>query len=70
MGDRKALFDIGITGPLAGLVPTLVFSFVGLMLSTPVRPACSAPRCSFFPTGQPYLFHWSPSVLGQAARGT
>jgi len=32
-GDRKALFDIGITGPLAGLVPTLVFSILGLQLS-------------------------------------
>ena len=30
VGDRKALFDIGITGPLAGLVPTLIFSIVGL----------------------------------------
>lgn len=30
VGDRKAMFDIGITGPLAGLVPTLVFCVVGL----------------------------------------
>lgn len=33
MGDRRALFDIGITGPLAGLVPTLLFCVVGLQLS-------------------------------------
>lgn len=33
VGDRKALFDIGITGPLAGLVPTIVCSLVGLRLS-------------------------------------
>ena len=33
MGDRRSLFDIGITGPLAGLVPTLVFCVVGLYLS-------------------------------------
>jgi len=33
VGDRRALFDIGITGPLAGLVPTLVFCVVGLQLS-------------------------------------
>jgi membrane-associated protease RseP (regulator of RpoE activity) len=32
--DRKALFDIGISGPLAGLVPALVFSIVGLKAST------------------------------------
>jgi membrane-associated protease RseP (regulator of RpoE activity) len=30
MGSRKALFDVGITGPLAGLVPTLVFCVWGL----------------------------------------
>ena len=30
MGSRKALYDIGISGPLAGLVPTLVCCLVGL----------------------------------------
>ncbi len=34
MGHRKALFDIGITGPLAGLVPTFIFLIVGLHYST------------------------------------
>ena len=33
VGDRRAIFDIGITGPLAGLVPALVFSIIGLHLS-------------------------------------
>lgn len=33
MGDRRALFDIGITGPLAGLVPTLIFCIAGLQWS-------------------------------------
>ena len=33
VGDRKALFDIGITGPLAGLVPTLICCVVGLHFS-------------------------------------
>ena len=30
MGDRRALFDIGITGPMAGLVPTMIFLLLGL----------------------------------------
>jgi membrane-associated protease RseP (regulator of RpoE activity) len=30
MGHRRALFDIGISGPLAGLVPTIFFCVVGL----------------------------------------
>ena len=29
-GDRKAIFDIGISGPLAGLVPTFFFLVLGL----------------------------------------
>ena len=33
LGDRRSLFDIGITGPLAGLVPTLIFLFIGLHYS-------------------------------------
>jgi membrane-associated protease RseP (regulator of RpoE activity) len=36
MGDRKSLFDIGISGPLAGLVPTIIFTVIGLMWSTRV----------------------------------
>jgi len=33
IGGRRALFDIGVTGPLAGLVPTLFCCIVGLYLS-------------------------------------
>jgi membrane-associated protease RseP (regulator of RpoE activity) len=33
IGDRRALFDIGITGPLAGLVPAVIFSTLGLYWS-------------------------------------
>jgi len=32
-GDRKAIFDIGISGPLAGLLPTIVFLLLGLYWS-------------------------------------
>ncbi len=34
-GDRKALFDIGISGPLAGLVPTLIFCVLGIWSAEP-----------------------------------
>jgi membrane-associated protease RseP (regulator of RpoE activity) len=37
MGDRISLFDIGISGPLAGLVPTLIFCVIGLQYSE-IRP--------------------------------
>lgn len=32
-GDRKAVFDIGISGPLAGLIPTFFFLWLGLTWS-------------------------------------
>ena len=50
MGDRRALFDIGISGPLAGLVPALFFSVVGLYLSTVV------PKQPTGMLGDPLLF--------------
>jgi len=55
MGDRRALFDIGITGPLAGLVPTLIFCIVGLQYSKPI-PVPTDPHSLLF--GEPLLFRW------------
>ena len=37
MGHRRALFDIGITGPLAGLAPTLIFCVLGIHWSVLVH---------------------------------
>jgi len=36
MGDRRSLFDIGISGPLAGLAPTLICCVLGIYWSTPI----------------------------------
>lgn len=36
--DRKTLFDIGIAGPLAGILPALIASIVGLRLSAVIDP--------------------------------
>jgi membrane-associated protease RseP (regulator of RpoE activity) len=51
--NRKALFDIGISGPLAGLVPTIIFVIVGLHWSQPVP---MVPGGTAF--GVPLLFQW------------
>lgn len=50
-GDRRAIFDIAISGPLAGLVFALIFSVVGLQLST-LGPA-NQPGIHF---GEPLVF--------------
>jgi membrane-associated protease RseP (regulator of RpoE activity) len=49
-GDRRALFDIGIAGPLAGLVPTLICCAVGLSFCKRL------PGIDEF--GEPLLFQW------------
>ncbi|MFW5693410.1 MAG: site-2 protease family protein, partial [Thermoguttaceae bacterium] len=65
IGDRKALFDIGITGPLAGLVPTLMFCIVGLHWSEYKVP----PQGSMI-FGDPLLFQWlTEAVLGPRPPG-
>lgn len=64
-GGRRALFDIGISGPLAGLVPTLIFTVVGLHLSHPASPTSSE-----HVLGAPLLFHLlSKWVLGPMPDG-
>ena len=51
----RSLFDIGISGPLAGLVPTLVFCWYGIQWSC-IGPAVAGPDGFLF--GQPLLFDW------------
>jgi len=53
MGNRKALFDIGISGPLAGLIPTLVCCIVGLRYSEVIVVAGRPPAWML---GEPLLF--------------
>ncbi len=60
IGNRKALFDIGITGPLAGLVPTLIFCVVGLQWSEFVE---APPGNILF--GSPLLFQWLSGAVVQ-----
>jgi len=60
ISHAKALFDIAITGPLAGLVPTVVFTAVGLQLSS-VEPLESAGIG--LQLGSPLLFDWIAQVI-------
>jgi membrane-associated protease RseP (regulator of RpoE activity) len=52
--NSRALFDIGITGPLAGLIPTLIFLYYGIQWSYlgPRQPG----GLEF---GDPLLFQWT-----------
>lgn len=68
MGDRRALFDIGITGPIAGFIPAIIFSIVGLQWSTiGPRPTGDIHVISL---GEPLIFKFLEyMVLGTIPQG-
>jgi membrane-associated protease RseP (regulator of RpoE activity) len=67
VGHRRALFDIGITGPLAGLVPTLIFCLLGLQWSHYGKPIIHPGEMQF---GEPLLFRWLADwVVGPRPNG-
>lgn len=55
---RKALFDIGISGPLAGLVPTLICCVLGIMYDAELRVIMQGE----LRLGKPLLFQWLASM--------
>lgn len=59
--NRRCLFDIGISGPLAGLIVIFPFLVVGLCLS---RCVCveDAPR-EVFQFGEPLVLRWLSSLI-------
>jgi membrane-associated protease RseP (regulator of RpoE activity) len=65
VGHRRALFDIGITGPLAGLVPTLIFIVIGLQ-----RSSLGIPTKDAMLYGDPLLFRFIANhILGPIPEG-
>jgi membrane-associated protease RseP (regulator of RpoE activity) len=61
--NRKELFDIGITGPLAGLVPTLIFCVIGLQLSMVVDRPPPGTEASGHAIGAPLLFRYLVELI-------
>lgn len=55
--NAKALFDVGVSGPLAGFAATLVFLAVGLANSTLVEAKPTVGEALVF--GEPLLFRWA-----------
>lgn len=53
--NKKALFDVGIAGPLCGFVVALPFIVAGIKLST-VTPLAGIPGASYMQLGDPLLF--------------
>ncbi len=64
----RSLFDLAITGPLAGLVPTIIFSFWGLKLSQVVEVTEEFRESTI--TGEPAIFKlMTYLVVGPIAEG-
>lgn len=57
--DRKQIFDIGLAGPLAGLVVAFPITLYGILNAEPIR---YAPSESLF-IGQPLLIQWMATWL-------
>jgi len=67
MGNRKALYDIGISGPLAGLGPAIACCIIGLRLST-FEDVPKVLEESLI--GAPLLFQWlSDWIVGPVPPG-
>jgi len=65
--DRRALFDIGVAGPLAGLVAAAAVSVVGLHLDPVTVPArvLNDPNAQSFAFGSPLLLQFLSWATGQ-----
>lgn len=65
--NRKALFDIGSTGPIFGLLPTLIFCYLGLLHSGQWVDRSAIAPGSLFEFGDPLILQWMATwVLGPA----
>jgi membrane-associated protease RseP (regulator of RpoE activity) len=67
MPDRKALFDIGVAGPLAGLIATVIVTIVGLHLPPVTAPdeVVADPNAIQIELGYPLLLEWLAIAFDQ-----
>ncbi|MFB6177828.1 MAG: site-2 protease family protein, partial [Halobaculum sp.] len=66
MPDREALFDIGVAGPLAGLVATVIVTAVGLLLGPmQVPPGTVSSGTQVIVFNNPPLLDLIAALLGQ-----
>lgn len=70
MPDRRALFDIGVAGPLAGLVATVIVTAIGLQLEplSVQQAAASADNETLVVFNHPPLLEFIAEATGTTAR--
>ena len=66
--NKRALFDIGVAGPIGGLIFAIPITIIGLFLSE-VRPV-PQDTTSYIGLGEPILFSFfSKMLIGEVSRG-
>ncbi len=66
MPDRRALFDIGVAGPIAGLIATVIVTVIGLHLPPVTAPEALVENAeSEFRLGYPLLLEWLAIAFDQ-----
>jgi len=67
--DRKALFDIGMAGPISGFIVAVPLIIAGIKLSTFTKIS-GLPSSSYMQLGEPLLFTiLEPLLVGEAPKG-
>ncbi|OYT56937.1 peptidase M50 [Euryarchaeota archaeon ex4484_162] len=69
MPDKKALFDVGVAGPLAGFLVAFPVTLIGIMNSTPI-PAGGEPTAGEIVLGGSILFTFLSSFILNVPMGT
>ena len=60
--NRRQLFDIGVAGPIAGLVLAIPACFIGIALSK-IVPLASLGQSQYFELKSPLLFQWISDLV-------
>ncbi len=61
---RRALFDIGVAGPLAGFIVALPVAFIGILTAQPAPPLAVAPGETAIIFGDPLLMRLLARAVG------
>src|SRR5271169_1901634 len=64
--SRRALFDIGVAGPIAGFLVAVPLLFLGLALSRPMAMAALSDPGGRFDIGFPAAFYLAHKMLGSS----
>ena len=63
ISDKKALFDIGIAGPIAGLLVAIPITAIGIFLTSPSSTPPTAGHGPNIAIGVPYLYRWLSQIV-------